>query len=466
MKKLVKVLSQRIMITIIVMLILAGVAISLVVGDSGVITQVEKGKQSQTSAEELEKVQLAVSDAKIATRGKEITKENLQNGLKNEFGEGGYENFTEGTEDSKTIFTFNIKNGTGRTYRVYSDGTIAMTNEEGDLWIGLDGTELGVIIKPDLVDPEPDLVVEDGTEYDDGYYIYKYNNYCMSYNSIKWTYFIYLNGWGVRVKDLSRTSYPPMKSVIGGKPVVDATYTYSNCKKLEEAPILSANLTNLKWAFDSCTALKTPPIIPNNVDSLELTFNNCSSLIKAPEIPNSVTYLRSTFTNCSLLAQAPKIPNSVTNMEGTFKGCTSLAKVPNIPENIFNLQETFYGCTSLEKAPVLPTKLTSMNRAFYGCTSLTESPKIPDKVTSIGSAFMGCTSLEKAPQIPDGVTFMYQTFKGCSMLEDTILIPNSVTSIDDCFTDTVKPITMKYYSTCTAAKNYSVPSNVTKQVIN
>lgn len=76
-------------ITIIVMLILAGVSISLVVGENGVISQAEKAKEKQFEAEKKENIELAVSTSKIVGLGK-IDENELEKQLKISFGDGGY----------------------------------------------------------------------------------------------------------------------------------------------------------------------------------------------------------------------------------------------------------------------------------------------------------------------------------------------------------------------------------------
>ena len=68
-KKLVKVLSQPIIITILVMLILASVSISMIVGENGVIVQAQKAKEEQKYAELSDRIQLWWNDLKISNYG-------------------------------------------------------------------------------------------------------------------------------------------------------------------------------------------------------------------------------------------------------------------------------------------------------------------------------------------------------------------------------------------------------------
>ena len=100
------------------------------------------------------------------------------------------------------------------------------------------------------------------------------------------------------------------------------------------------------------------------------TFCGCTNLVQAPEIPDTVTDIATTFLGCTSLVQIPKIPNSVTNMWRTFSGCTSLEQAPEIPNSVTDMEMTFYGCTSLVQTPEIPNSVTDMEMTFYGCTSL------------------------------------------------------------------------------------------------
>lgn len=72
-------------ITIIVLLILAGVSISLVVGDNGIATKAAKANKDTNSLSELEKVNLAIASAEVnktETTDGVLTTELVNNGLK------------------------------------------------------------------------------------------------------------------------------------------------------------------------------------------------------------------------------------------------------------------------------------------------------------------------------------------------------------------------------------------------
>ena len=76
-------------ITIIVLLILAGVSISLLSGDNGILQKAKIAKENTDSAQIKERIQLAYYSALTGGQGS-YTKESLEDELKKEFGENNY----------------------------------------------------------------------------------------------------------------------------------------------------------------------------------------------------------------------------------------------------------------------------------------------------------------------------------------------------------------------------------------
>ena len=166
-------------------------------------------------------------------------------------------------------------------------------------------------------------------------------------------------------------------------------------------------------------------------------FSRCVNLKTVPQNLfkkcTNLTNMSRVFENCTNLERAPEIPSSVTSMDSTFEGCTGLTTAPEIPSSVTSMYCTFKGCTSLTTAPEIPSSVTSMSSTFYGCTSLTTVPEIPSSVTSMDGTFFGCTSLTTAPEIPSSVTSMDDTFSRCTSLTTAPEIPSSVTSMDGTF---------------------------------
>ena len=108
-------------ITIIVLLIMAGVSIALVVGDNGVLSKAKEAKTGSLVAEEKEQVNLAYSSALTKNLGAAVTAENLQTELDESVGSG------------KTTVTVNgnnitvLFNETGNTYNL-NNGRVTESN--------------------------------------------------------------------------------------------------------------------------------------------------------------------------------------------------------------------------------------------------------------------------------------------------------------------------------------------------
>lgn len=79
-------------ITIIVLLILAGVSIAMLTGDNGILSQTENAKNETADGENIEKIRLAVSEAQIGENGyQKLSKDNLQEAIDNQFKETNLE---------------------------------------------------------------------------------------------------------------------------------------------------------------------------------------------------------------------------------------------------------------------------------------------------------------------------------------------------------------------------------------
>ena len=76
-------------ITIVVLLILAGISISTLTGNNGILTKSINAKEKTQDAEDKEKIQIAISEAQISNNGyQKLTEENLQKEIDEQFGSG------------------------------------------------------------------------------------------------------------------------------------------------------------------------------------------------------------------------------------------------------------------------------------------------------------------------------------------------------------------------------------------
>ena len=123
-------------ITIIILLILAGIAISAIAGQEGLFSKTQIAKKQTEIASEKEGISLAVTSAKISDNGYgSIEKENLQDAINKQFGKD--KAIVEDNGDQ--TYTVTMKNTEERKYTVEEDGTIV----EGkyDKWDGTEVTE-------------------------------------------------------------------------------------------------------------------------------------------------------------------------------------------------------------------------------------------------------------------------------------------------------------------------------------
>ena len=128
--------------------------------------------------------------------------------------------------------------------------------------------------------------------------------------------------------------------------------------ELATSPKIPDTITNMYNTFNSCTKLATVGKIPDSVTNMQGTFNGCSSLNIIEDLPDSLENMSYTFQNCTNLTTVGKLPDNVINMRGTFVGCTNLSTAPDIPNSVINMQRTFVGCTNLQGTITINANLT------------------------------------------------------------------------------------------------------------
>ncbi len=121
MKKLIKknngITLIALVITIIVLLILAGVSIATLTGDNGILTKATQSKEQTEIGEEKEAIGLAYNGVKIGNEGKDVSAADLQTELRND----GYNASVTDNGDGTLTVTFD----TGRSYTIDENGNIS-----------------------------------------------------------------------------------------------------------------------------------------------------------------------------------------------------------------------------------------------------------------------------------------------------------------------------------------------------
>ena len=112
-------------VTIIVLLILAGVSISMLLGENGLVQKAQSAAEKSEDGKELDEVCLAVEDATIAGIG-ELSKNNLKESLASTFGDS---KVTDETLTGKEYGPWTFKGERG-TYSISADGQVTVAYGE------------------------------------------------------------------------------------------------------------------------------------------------------------------------------------------------------------------------------------------------------------------------------------------------------------------------------------------------
>ena len=340
-------------VTIIVLLIIAGVTIATLTGENGILTRAKETKTQTEEAEDIEKIKLAVSEAQIGEIGyQKLDVNSLHEALDNQFegrdvvvldnGDGTFTISCLDTLKDYIISDNSIEEGIDWNEAMMNAIAPASQDEErnkGVIAIGTDG-------KPVDMDLWEYTLLEDGT------FGLNDMNSLLDINKNK----AYLGGFD-------------NGKIIGTIP----QYISTDFGKTFQP------VTNLFATFCEISELIVMPTIPNTVSTLTNAFIRCENLGILTNISSKVSILGSTFKGCTSLEKSMEIPYGVTNIYGIFSGCTNLKNGPsNIPETVTNMQQSFLDCVNLSGDitvnanvtgyPVVSIELNDFYRCFYGAT--------------------------------------------------------------------------------------------------
>ena len=334
----------------IVLLILAGITISAISGENGIIQKAVEARTQTDIANVKEQARLDITELQMDKLGEEITEEELETILLK------YGSFEE-SENEKDILDRILTTEKGNKIQVSeiyngnfnsSGGTpIKMKIDTGD-----DGNVILPINKVEncTIDWGDGQTTENISGNLNSNMSHKYTE-----NNVEKT--VTISG---SVKELNTfvgeevDLYPTVEKVLEieqwgetGLEVVDL----SDCENLRKiASPSKKSFENLKsdeeydslyFVLAGCSSLKEIPSdlfkYCNNTSGFVDTFIGCTSLTTIPE---------GLFANC---------PNAVA-FEGTFAGCTSLTTIPQTLfdncQKVESFYQTFYGCTNLTGKPI------------------------------------------------------------------------------------------------------------------
>ena len=286
-------------ITIIVLIILAGISIMMISGQDGILSRAGNAKEINIAGQEKEQIQLAYSAALIDTKGTKITAENFQTEL-NKYAEATVTENADGsfnivftkTNNSYTFDSGNFVEGSGSSINweeiladansnpdKYKSENQSSTN--GDIGIGTDGKPVNL-----------DL----------------------------WTYEV-INGNEIKLSrgiSCDLVAGYDKNNIVNGQ-IIGKVPQYIKISGKNEFYLV----TNMGYTFSRCSSLTTAPEIPNSVTNMSDTFSYCSILTTAPEIPASVTSMVSTFEKCYKLEGTIVINANPKNYGSCFKNAAT-----------------------------------------------------------------------------------------------------------------------------------------------
>ena len=155
----------------------------------------------------------------------------------------------------------------------------------------------------------------------------------------------------------------------------------------------------------------------------------CSGDFLNVEIPKSVNEIGSGCFEYNDKLESFTIPESVNEIaDSCFERCTNLKQI-NIPESVNKIGDSsFAGCTSLQQINI-PKSVNKIGRAsFSNCTNL-QQINIPEGVNEIGNnCFYRCTNLQQINLPEELKKIGYSCFEDCENLQQ-INLPEGLEEI-------------------------------------
>lgn len=186
------------------------------------------------------------------------------------------------------------------------------------------------------------------------------------------------------------------------------------------------------FMIENVTTIHEPEPDKIQVEYIKGKFREIPEWLFSKKVTNKYF---SYFTNCTNLERIPEnLFKNYTNVESfpsIFSGCTALKE---IPENLFKhnvnvktIHSMFERCTNLERIPAnlfkYNTNLEEVNRTFRGCTKITEIPENlfenNTKLKKLTMVFDGCKEIKSLPENlfknNNQIYEMSLLFAGCSI---------------------------------------------------
>ncbi len=346
-------------VTIIILLILAGISIGMLSGDNGVLRQAGNAKTQTDIAEEKEILQIASLAAISKEKYGDLNKDKLDAELNKDIGENNYSS----KQIKKGIQVTYISSN--RTYIIYNDGNVkeyeipietpiyAKLYEDGTLILSsIDYTDSNRTLKKDF----RELTNKAFANYYSSTTYASLVTKVIIYNEIVP---ITTSYWFSGLNNLSTIENIDN---INTELVTEMTSMFSGCKSLARLDLNSfdtENVTKMDSMFDYCenlTDLKVSGFDTSNVETMSTMFRCCSfdSINVKNFDTRNVKYMENMFRSNKHLTELDLSSfdtSKVTNMESLFRDCSELTTIYIVNDwNISNLNTStnmFYNCKKL-----------------------------------------------------------------------------------------------------------------------
>ena len=446
-------------ITIIVLLILAGVTLSLTLGENGILRKGMEAKEENRGATVDEKVKFWKTDLKLSKTQKQPLKSTQS--IVNEL-------FEEGliTEEEKYIILGDESKEIEGAYEI----TIGSKHIDFFTDEYRDGTPGLYVTRTNILKKSWDELLEEG-------YITVENNEITSCQKNQKGDLI-IPEEIVKIKEDAFNGYKKLTYIDTNKVTEIERRAFSGCTGLTELTI-NESIKNIgDLAFSNCTGLKKIKVRSSDfsinaysgsgLDTFKGS-NNIEEIIYEEGV-TSIVGIGCKFVNKITL------PNTITKIEmNAFSNYTNLTSI-TIPASITRIgNNAFANCTGLTYIDT--NKVTNIGQAaFSGCTGLTELT-INESIKNIGNkAFSNCTGLKKIKVRSSDFTIninpgsALDTFRGSTNIEE-IIYEEGVTDIVGIgctsatkitFPSTVKIIKTNAFSGYTNLTSITIPDSITQ----
>lgn len=373
-------------ITIIVLLILAGVTIATLTGDNGILTNATQAKFKNQMAELNEELQLFIAE-KTTENPNEFLPETLNAGLT----VLEYNTKTDEGGDMYQIFSHLPDQYVSKVEVIKGELIVSTTNRQEIKWL----QELGMTPNP--------YRIEDGVlkSSDDNLLLMDSTGTLVIPSQV------------TKIDNGAFTNTEGLKTIVLPDSLIEiGDYAFSGNSTLEKV-VFGSNLQKIgDFAFQRCTALKEV-ILPDTVTTIGSTcFEQCIALEKVV-LSNQLTVLPyRLFSGCTKLKNIV-IPNQVQKIQ-TYCFEFSGIEVLKLSANVSQLDnQAFYSMNQLRTIEIDPQNqyytfedgfLLSKEGTtlFMALNSLTQI-KIPDTVTTIQTGAFGGCNLVTSIYIPSKV---------------------------------------------------------------